>query len=520
MSRAVAAAPHQARPDALARACAGLALVLAVALRLILPLDPNIGWLTSVARAVWTGAALGRDIVETNPPMAVWLQTPAVAIEAATGWPAETVQVWLVFALGFAVAEHLVRRLAALDAANRFDRAIAYAVLLAAPLSAFAEREHVGLLLIVPILALTLRRAAGWSAPAGEIVIAGLAAGLAAMVKPHFALPTLALALVLALRRRSPWPLVLPEFVLAALATLAYAGAVLVFLPHYVGDVLPLVLDIYRPVKLGPAALLTGVEAVGWIVALAAFAGFVGRDIGAATVAPFVAAAIGFFVAFVEQGRFWPYHAFPGLALLALAVLRAAPPALTGTVPARRLMAVTALLGLAVPLPNLGHVVAANADLIAAIRAAKPRPTLLALTADLAPAHPIVTRAGARWVGTHSSRWITVYAELRKRLTTDAAIRARCDQWAAFDRAAANRDLERRRPDIVLIGAGRRDWHAWIAADPETARLMAAYRPLWRPAASARADDAAEAVEAWIRADLITAALTPPPKKKGNAHER
>lgn len=517
MSRADAAAPPPARPDHLAGALAGLAVAIAAAIRLLFPLDPNIDWLTSVARAVRAGAALGRDIVETNPPMAVWLQTPAVAVEALTGWPAETVQVWLVLALGLVVAEHLVRRLAALDAATRFDRAIILALFLAAPLSAYAEREHVATLLVVPLIALTLRRAAGWSAPAHEIVVAGLAAGLAAMVKPQFALPTLALAAFLALRRRSLRPFVLPEYLLAAAATLVYAGAVVIVVPHYVRDVLPLVLDIYRPVKHALPTMLANIKLIEWGAALAVLLWLERRDIAAPATGPFVAASAGFLVAFLEQGRGWPYHAYPAAALLAIAMARAVPAALASGDPKRRVPAVAGLLACLMPWPNMGFFVYPSGDITAAIRAAKPRPTIASLSMDLTPGHPITTDTGGRWVGTHSSRWITVYADLRQRLTSDPAIQARCDQWAAFDRAAANRDLATRRPDIVLVGYGGRDWHAWIAADPETARLMSAYRLLYRQPIAAGDENRFEAVEAWIRADLVTAALTP---REVNDHER
>jgi hypothetical protein len=477
--------------------------VLAVALRLAFPPDPNIDWLTSVARIVVDGGRLGRDIVETNPPMAVWIQIPAIVIERLVGWHAEPVQMALVLLLGLAVAELLVRRLADLGAASRFDRAILYAAFLAAPLCAFAEREHVGLLLVVPMIALAMRRAAGQPAAAEEIVLAGLAAGVAAMIKPQFALPTMALALMLAIRRRSALPFFLPEFVLAGFAFLVYVGAVVVFVPAYAEAVLPIVLDIYRPVKYGALYMLTGMKTLEWLAALAALAWLERRRLAAPTMAPLVAAAIGFMLAYFEQGRGWPYHVYPAAALIAVAMARAAPAALTSGVPARRIAAVAGLLACLMPLPSLGYFLYPSRDLIAAIRAARPNPTIAAISMDLTPGHPITTAAQGRWVGTHSSRWITTYADLRKRLSDDPEVQARCDAWLAFDRAAANRDLAVKRPDIVLVGYGRRDWRAWIAADPETARLMADYRLLARQPPDP--GDRFEAVEAWIRSDLVTA---------------
>lgn len=497
-----------AKPRADRAAITGAVLVLLAAalIRVIFPLDPNIDWLTSVARVVADGGRLGREIVETNPPMAVWLQMPAVLIERFTGWRAETVQICLVFALGVAAAEGLVRRIADLGGAMRFDRALIYTAFLAAPLTAYGEREHIAMLLTVPAIALTMRRAAGFGAPVGEIAVAGLAAALAAMVKPQFALPVMALAVLLCARRRSLLPLVLPEYLLAAAATLAYAAAVVVLVPAYVSDVLPVVLEIYRPVKRGIAAMLGNMATLEWLAALAALAWLTRRRLTEAVTAPFVAASAGFFIAFLEQGRGWPYHAFPAAALIALAVLRAAPAALASGVPVRRIAAVAGILACLMPLPNLGFFIHSPNDIVAAIRAARPAPRIVAITTDLTPGHPITTDSGGRWVGTHSSRWITVYAESRRRMSNDPEVIARCEMWQAFDRAAVNRDLAERRPDIVLVGHGGRDWHAWIAADPETARLMSNYRLLARQPIRPGEETRFEAVEAWIRVDLVTAA--------------
>jgi hypothetical protein len=507
-----AAAPAPTAPtgkpprDHLALGLTLAVVAFAAAVRLLYPPDPNIDWLTTVARIVANGGRLGRDIVETNPPMAVWIQLPAVIIERWTGWAAETVQIWLVFTLALAMAEHLTRRLASLGAATRFDRPILHAVLLLFPLSAFAEREHVGLILVAPLLGLTLARAAGRSAATSDIVIAGLAAGIAAMIKPQFALPTLLLAVYVALRFRAPLKLLLPEFLLAGGLTLAYAGAVVVLVPDYVRDVLPAVLDVYRPVKYGLGAMLLSLKAAEWLAVVAALAWLMRRRLAQPETAVWLVASAGFLVAFLEQGRGWPYHVYPAAALAAVAMLRAAPAALTSGDPRQRVPAIIGILACLMPVPNLGFFPYPNHDIVAAIRAARPRPTIAAISMDLTPGHPITTDVGGLWVGTHSSRWLTVYAGMRKAMTADPEIIARCDAWMAYDRAATNRDLAEKRPDIVLVGTGDRDWHRWIAADPETARLMANYRLLARQAISPADANRFEAVEAWIRADLVTAA--------------
>jgi hypothetical protein len=514
-----AAAPEMC-PLATSRLAVGLAvaaIALGVAIRLAFPLDSNIDWLTSVARVVADGGVLGRDIVETNPPMAVWIQLPAVLAERLTGLPAEPLQAGLVFAAGVAAALHAARRLAAAGLGGRFDAAILLAVLLVMPLSAFAEREHVALILTLPAIALAAARAAPRTAPhtapraadtrpgLAETVVVGLLAGIAAMIKPQFAAATLAVALWLAVRRRSPAALVLPEFVVAGGATLVYLAAVVVFVPDYVRDVLPAVLDVYRPIKHGLGHMLVGVKTLEWLAGVAAILWLERRRAAAAPTGALLAASAGFLAGFLEQGRGWPYHVYPAAALLLVVLLRIVPAALASGDARRRVPAVAGLLAGLMPIANFGYFIYPSRDIVAAIHAAVPHPTLAALATDLTPGHPITTEVGGRWVGTHASRWITAYARARMAATDDPAVKAICERWIAFDRAVANRDLAVKRPDIVLVGLGSHDWPAWIAADPETARLMAGYRLLARQPIDPADGDRFEAVEAWIRADLARA---------------
>lgn len=79
-------------------------IALAVLIRLFAPLDPNIDWLISNNRAFLHGVALYHDIVETNPPMAVFIYLPATLIEHWTGWAAAPVFTVMVLLAGTASA--------------------------------------------------------------------------------------------------------------------------------------------------------------------------------------------------------------------------------------------------------------------------------------------------------------------------------------------------------------------------------------------------------------------------------
>ena len=70
-------------------------------------------WYLYVVRHWLDGATLYRDVVDTNPPLIIWLSTPAVWIAALTGSPATALFKAFVFAVAAAsllIVRDLVRR--------------------------------------------------------------------------------------------------------------------------------------------------------------------------------------------------------------------------------------------------------------------------------------------------------------------------------------------------------------------------------------------------------------------------
>ena len=117
--------------------------------------------------------------------------------------------------------------------------------------------------------------------------------------------------------------------------------------------------------------------------------------------------------------------------------------------------------------------------LAAPIRALKPHPKMLALTADLAVGHPLVRQVGGTWVSRVSAQWITVGVMLRRlNEHLDPATDARLEAYLRQDRAWLAEDIGRNRPDVILVQPlSRLDWLAWARSDPALAAEMAAYRP-------------------------------------------
>ena len=496
----------QPRFTALAQVSAGtwsvVVIVLAFVIRVFAPLTTDTDWLMSNCRRFLDGAVLYKDIIETNPPMAIFMHLPAALVERWTGVPAEPVFTAMVFVAATGSAVFFSRCVQAVEPKLRLILPLTLAVLLIAPLSTFDEREQVALILTLPLFGAAILRAYGQRIPWAMIVLTGLAAGMAPMIKPHFALGVAGAYIALALLQRRPWPLLSPEAVIAAVVTVAYGVATMVFMPAYGHDVLPLLFDLYRPMKKPFWYMLFLIPTLAWMAAVAGL-WFATRG---RLLTPFnsvlLAASAGYLIGFIDQGRGWAYQMYPALSLLMLVVFPAVPAALTSGQPTQRVPAVAAIIAV---LSTLGYSTifgAVGGGVIAPIQAVVAHPTMMSITFDLTPGHPIVTRTHGTWVGTFSSRWVTVNSAYLAHETKDPAKLAKYRQWQAYDRAVTNRDLAKR-PDIVLVGIGPFNWPGWITRDPDTKRMMADYVLLSEDRLSVQKRKDFEGVQAWIRRDLV-----------------
>lgn len=486
-------------------------VALAALIRCLVPIDANIDWLVSNCRRFLDGARLYKDIVETNPPMAIFIYLPATMVERVSGLPAEGVFTAMLLVAGTASAwlfHRLVRDQLPDDLAPHVLLAAVLFAILVAPLSAFGEREHVALVLLMPLYGVAIRRAGGQAVPWPLILLVGGLAGLAPMIKPYFALGVAAPYLFVAIRRRTLLSLVAPEAVLAAGLLGIYVLLVAQFIPAYAREVMPLLVDLYQPMRLPLNEVLVSFKPIMWLVSAACLYAAIRRRVSDPVTGVLVAASAGFLLAMIVQGRNWPYHAYPAVALMLMAVPQAIIPALTSGDPKQRVPAIAAVVAALAHLSYFTGFGYGGGGVVAPIRAAVAHPTVMSISFDLTPGHPITTETHGIWAGTYSSRWITANASYLLRKTTDPARRAKLQAWMAYDRAVANRDLSKR-PDIVLVGLGPFNWPGWIDADPETRRLMLGYVPLARDTLTPAQRQRYEGIEAFIRKDLIAAPAKP-----------
>ncbi|HEY8579837.1 MAG TPA: hypothetical protein VIL72_08135, partial [Beijerinckiaceae bacterium] len=317
-SRPAGAAPSSAA--SLDRIAAALAAAVAcIALAAASP-GTDVSWLLVVGERLLNGDRLYVDLLEVNPPASVLLYLPAVWLGRVTGLPAEawTSLTTTAVCIGALWAAGRILRPAGLLARPGLAALAASVAFLLLPGEAFAQREHIAVLLLAPGLALVMRRMAGGPAVGGLAACGvGLLSGLAICIKPQFGLALLLPQAAAAWRARSLLPMLQAENWTSLAVVAAYGAATAVWTPAFWTDMLPLLTAAYRPLRLAPGdtALLTARYAAPFLLYLA-----VRPQLLRQAAVPLLA-ALGFLVAAVEQGKGWPYHFLPAVALAAYVVL-------------------------------------------------------------------------------------------------------------------------------------------------------------------------------------------------------
>jgi 4-amino-4-deoxy-L-arabinose transferase-like glycosyltransferase len=470
-----------------------LVVATAVVLRAFSGTNVDVSWLITIGEKMLAGERLYVDLIEVNPPASAFLYLPAVLLARSFGLSPEVVVDALVFfaaGAGLWLAGRILQRTRLFDDVDLWSLAAwSAAVMLILPMHTFGEREHIATILLLPLLALLLVRATGDASELSWTIAAGIGAGLAIVIKPHFVIPVGLAAAAAAYACRSWRVLLSLENWIAGVIAVAYGAYVIVAYPEFIHDVMPLAQATYLPARKGLFALFTIASMLCWMVALVLLARWQRRALLAPPFSLLLAASIGFALVYFIQGKGWPYHAYPALALalIALALAGAMPAASPAAAAPRRLFPADSMIPVAVlaALSCLSLNAAVNmAPLIDPIRALKAEPTLLTITSDIAVGHPLVRELQGKWVSRVGSLWISA-GVFRRAVDEklDPEQKAALRRLAARDRDMLVEDIRRNRPDIILVEKGVFDWEAWARADPLVAAELAHYREAGRVAA-------------------------------------
>jgi hypothetical protein len=456
-----------------------LVFALAALLRGVLAANPDVSWGLTMAEKWLDGGQLYVDIVEVNPPATLYLYVTPVVLERLTGLSAEifvNILVLTAAALSLWVAARVLLAARLIGPEQGWTLAAwTAAILTILPARAFAEREHIALIALLPLLAVAWLRAERATPPLLAVVLAGVGGGVTAIIKPYFAAAILLSSVATTWSARS-WRVLfaLENWIAAAMLT-AYLAFIWLAYPIYFSDMVPLLAAVYIPVKEPLSVFLLHAALPLWALLVLVIWWLARHAMLRPPISLALAASAGFAAAYFVQQKGWPNHAYPmlALALLAFGYALLAPQA------ERTEQRIGGIVGLAVAGVTFYWmgIVDDRTPLAAAIRAISPHAKVLAISPDLTVGHPAVRSAGGTWVGRVSALWITQGVLMaRARGGSDPAA-ARLDAYADRDLTMLSEDIGRNRPDVIL--AEREpgyDWLAWARSDSLLARDLEAYR--------------------------------------------
>lgn len=452
----------------------------AVALRQVEVANTDVSWLLTVGEKVLGGQRLYRDVIETNPPIAMLAYLPGLLLGRALHIRAETMTDVMTF-IWIALSVLLTLRITALSPAFTSLRGWPFmlftiAVLAIMPMQTFGQREHLALLALLPSLAALLARARGEALPLRAVVTAGVAAAITLSFKPYFVLPIGAGIVAAAVMARSWRVLFAPEHWIAAVLIVAYGGITWLMFPDYFTVIYPLVRDVYIPLKRPLSELLASPGVAVWAAALVLAVALRPAGRTRTAIILLTVESLGFAVAYLLQRKGWAYQSTPmiALALIALGLSLASLPATTA-----RLRAVGALVAAAVLFIGAAIWMNDTSDaraLVAPVARLHPHPKVLALSGEASIGHPLTRLVGGSWVSGQQDLFVHEFVtRLRHEHALDAATDARLAAYEARERAMLLADIRRDPPDVLLVDNLLGQWGAWLSADPELSALLKPY---------------------------------------------
>jgi hypothetical protein len=459
-------------------------LGLAIALRLVFSLCTDVSWLLTLGEQVLGGRQPYVDFIEVNPPASIYLYLPAIYVARALQVTPESVVVVMVFVLAAASTTSsfwLLRRSNIVGTEELpLLSALAALVLLVLPLYVFAQREHIALLLVLPMLSIYATRAQGHEPPSLAAFLAGFAGGMTVVIKPYFAF-ALALPFLSLLWRnrgssRNMFRLSFAAENLTAFGVAAsYLALVFWKFPAFIHSVLPMLQTVYIPVVrplwmqfLNPTYRF---YALAGIIAVLLGRGRLHEPIYELP----ILASVGFLIAVFLQGKGWPYHGYPAISLLALVL---------GVLLVRRINGASSLSTLAAR-TLCGYVLACAAvwfqfnteqpDVEKAVAAyGFAHPKILTISADISLGHPLTRHVHGSWAGAYCSLWIADNALYLLRHQPDPSQVDAIRRYAQLSRQVLVHDLRANKPDVVLIDG--RGWRKWAMSYPAIRTALKEFR--------------------------------------------
>lgn len=451
---------------------------IAIVLRHVMAASTDVSWLLTAGERVLDGGRLYTDVLETNPPMSVLAYLPAILLSRLTGLAAEVVVDALVFVgifVSLTLSACLLQRNASFAGMRGWLLVLfAFAALAILPTQTFGQREHIALIALLPFLATLMDRLSGGAPRPWLAIAAGMGAAVTLSFKPHFALAIYVPLAVTAIVMRLSWrAILLPEHLAAASGGFLYLIVTAIVWPQFFTEILPLLRDVYVPVKPPLMALLEKPAVSLWAIALLAIVALHRRQRISPPLILLMATSASFAAAFMLQGKGWPYQSYPAIAL-ALFALGYALCHETGASRIWRLGGSLLLLALFVQ-SMLWFDVAFDARPLQerVAQLGQKRPAILAITAEPGIGHPLTRAVGGTWVSRQQGLWIDTYLTVMRRTGLLDDVRAAAfESYAKRERQRLIDDIRRQPPTILIVDDLTGSGTDWLQAHPDVAGLL------------------------------------------------
>jgi hypothetical protein len=481
-SSSVAHSSDDSRPSAtIAFWLLSAVVLMSVALQVYLGVDTDTSWNITLAEKVLDGARPNIDFIEINPPMSYFIYVAPTLVARLTGLSPEFMVDLFCFA---GVGASLYLASAILGRSGVVGQAVSERItffaalaLLLLPARSFAQREHIALIAATPCLAALVICASRARTEPLLGLLAGLGAGLAISIKPHFGLFFLLGFLYAA--RRSGWRAALGHSSLfAALAFVAlYWIAVAACLPAFFERVAPIVSEIYLPARKTFSALRYDPSFAIWTLLAAALALAASKRAAEPFVAIPALASFGAFVAYLIQGKFWPYQAYPAFAFMMLAIGPLVVDWVADPRTSRRYVSLAAAEAVAGLFALAGLWLGQGwdqRDLEKAIKEISPHPTMLAISPDIATGYPLARHVHGVWAGSSFGIWMTSLSmDARAHNPDNVEAARRYDAYMRLDRERLVADITDQKPEVILVPD--KQWLGWAESNHDVATALADY---------------------------------------------
>ena len=465
-----------------------------------------------LAGVVLDGQRHGVDFFDLNPPLAIWLSIPAVAVHQGVGGSLWTI--WIAMVAGVilgstALLAKLLKPLESSPSRRAGILLVAACAMLLLPGLDFSEREHLALVLVLPFIGLAALRMsrAGVDVTRRDALVAGLMGGIGFSLKPHFLPAWLLLELWLfgRLRRTS---FQREEFWAVVGVGAAYVLLVLRFAPDYLPMAMRLAphYHVYLHNSIGNVLLMAGPSLLFTVgVGLAARAAGSREDsLRDALSLSF----LGFFLGAVIQQKGLSYHylAAAGAGFLLLARAWQTRPARLGWYPSAIILRIGLVLLIAIPILKVRSItvemlrpreVRFGADpfypqLLATVRQLAAGAPILSFSSNMNDGWPLTLDAGSSWASRYMHFWpmaATYHDQILARpmgVVRARPFAARSGFERRFSREVVE-DLLQHEPRVLVVvlpdsteivgGHARRfDYLEYFGSDPEFQRIMRAYQ--------------------------------------------